>query len=395
VAPIGDVNGDGFSDFLVGAPRWDGGEIDEGAVFVYHGSARGPGAAPDWSFEADQAGALLDAAGAAGDLDRDGIDDLAIGISSFTSAHALEGRVLVFLGSPDGLAELAAWEMLGGSSLARLGSAVAGRGDDRGDGSSDLVLGARGFADSTSVGGAVFLHEGNRGGTVRVIRQTRGDGSTPVALLGASDSETAFRIEGFVRSAAGRASVAPICEVTKLGDPFQDSGALQGVSLDSGAPLPGLGSRAPFTVAVDGLSASRFYRWRVRFRSASPFFPGTPWFSLVGNGLSETDLRTAAPPSGVELDPVRRLPLAARPSPFHDETTIEFLLGRESFVTLTVHDLRGRRAATLLQANLAAGEHLARWDAKGESGRQVAPGIYFVRLAAEGRTRALKVVRLR
>jgi len=38
VASAGDVNGDGFSDVIVGAYGFDNGETDEGRAFVYHGS---------------------------------------------------------------------------------------------------------------------------------------------------------------------------------------------------------------------------------------------------------------------------------------------------------------------------------------------------------------------
>jgi hypothetical protein len=33
----GDVNGDGYTDVIVGAPDYDHGELDEGAAFVYRG----------------------------------------------------------------------------------------------------------------------------------------------------------------------------------------------------------------------------------------------------------------------------------------------------------------------------------------------------------------------
>ena len=39
VATAGDVNGDGFSDVLVGACLFDNGQNDEGKVFAYYGSA--------------------------------------------------------------------------------------------------------------------------------------------------------------------------------------------------------------------------------------------------------------------------------------------------------------------------------------------------------------------
>jgi hypothetical protein len=39
VAGAGDVNGDGYDDVIVGAYRFDAGEVDEGAAFVLLGSA--------------------------------------------------------------------------------------------------------------------------------------------------------------------------------------------------------------------------------------------------------------------------------------------------------------------------------------------------------------------
>ncbi len=42
VATAGDVNGDGYADVIVGADSYDNGQTDEGAAFVYHGSAAGP-----------------------------------------------------------------------------------------------------------------------------------------------------------------------------------------------------------------------------------------------------------------------------------------------------------------------------------------------------------------
>src|SRR5262249_10539970 len=41
VARAGDVNGDGYADVIVGAPLYDAGETDEGAAFVFLGSAAG------------------------------------------------------------------------------------------------------------------------------------------------------------------------------------------------------------------------------------------------------------------------------------------------------------------------------------------------------------------
>ncbi len=41
VATAGDVNGDGYSDVIVGARFYDNGETDEGRAYLYIGSAAG------------------------------------------------------------------------------------------------------------------------------------------------------------------------------------------------------------------------------------------------------------------------------------------------------------------------------------------------------------------
>ena len=41
VGTAGDVNGDGYSDVIIGARAYDSGQTNEGRAFVYHGSATG------------------------------------------------------------------------------------------------------------------------------------------------------------------------------------------------------------------------------------------------------------------------------------------------------------------------------------------------------------------
>jgi hypothetical protein len=72
VASAGDVNGDGYADLIVGVPFYDNGQVDEGRVFVYHGSATGPGSA-NWQNEINNAGAQYGfSVASAGDVNGDG-----------------------------------------------------------------------------------------------------------------------------------------------------------------------------------------------------------------------------------------------------------------------------------------------------------------------------------
>ena len=78
------------------------------------------------------------------------------------------------------------------------------------------------------------------------------------------------------------------------------------------------------------------------------------------------------------------------PDPFTAVTHIPFALSRPAFVTLTIHDLLGRRVATLVAEQRPAGRYEVAWDGAG-----AASGVYFYRLAAGGRVTTRKMVLVR
>jgi hypothetical protein len=51
------------------------------------------------------------------------------------------------------------------------------------------------------------------------------------------------------------------------------------------------------------------------------------------------------------------------PNPFNPSTTIRFSMTRRALVTLKVFDLLGEEVVTLLNQQLAVGEHEVKWDA--------------------------------
>ena len=60
--------------------------------------------------------------------------------------------------------------------------------------------------------------------------------------------------------------------------------------------------------------------------------------------------------------------------------------------TLALFDVSGRRVKILREGVLDDGPAEAHWDATDESGRTVAPGVYFARLLAGGHTATARVV---
>lgn len=75
----------------------------------------------------------------------------------------------------------------------------------------------------------------------------------------------------------------------------------------------------------------------------------------------------------------------ASSNPAREPVRLRFGLPRESDVTLSVFDVRGRRIRDLVSTRASAGEHQATWDLRDRSGQRAPYGIYFVRLSAAGK----------
>jgi hypothetical protein len=57
-----------------------------------------------------------------------------------------------------------------------------------------------------------------------------------------------------------------------------------------------------------------------------------------------------------------------------------------------VHDLTGRRVRTLARELTGEGSHALAWDLRDDQGLQCPSGVYFVRLAVNGRTAAQRPI---
>ena len=402
VATAGDVNGDGYSDVIVGAPSFDNGQDGEGRALVYLGSSTGLGAAPAWTAEANLLNAQFGyAVGTAGDVNGDGYSDVIVGVPYYGNGQSDEGRALTYQGSAGGLAAGPAWTAEGNQDFASLGFAVATGGDMNGDGFSDVIVGAPLLDDQPgNDAGYALAYFGNWDPTGfsiaigRQVQQARVDDTAPVQVLGNSDYQTAFRLKGLGTSAAGRARVRMQWEVKPLGAPFNGQGVGSGPSLDT---VPGtFGSTVPLTEVAHGLVNNTRYCWRVRFASNSPFFPRTPWLVHPGNGLRETDLRTTGRTIGVAESAPAAAPAALleaiHPNPIASPGEIAYTLPGAARVRLVVYDVQGRARALLDAGAKPAGRHVVPWAGRAASGARLEAGVYFVRLELGDRSETRKVV---
>lgn len=76
--------------------------------------------------------------------------------------------------------------------------------------------------------------------------------------------------------------------------------------------------------------------------------------------------------------------LPNRPNPFNPRTELRFTVDRTASAQLVLHDVRGRTVHTFPRRTVTAGSHGWMWDGRDDRGREVASGIYTVRLLLEG-----------
>jgi hypothetical protein len=97
-----------------------------------------------------------------------------------------------------------------------------------------------------------------------------------------------------------------------------------------------------------------------------------------------------------ELPAGRLSLLPPSPNPFAEASALSFEISHPGRVSLEIFDVSGRRVARLIEAELPAGTHSARWDGLDSSGHPCAAGVYLSRLVdANGGHAVGKLVKVR
>jgi hypothetical protein len=244
VGTAGDVNGDGYSDVIVGEPWYDN---SRGKVFVYYGSASGLSTTANWTAEGDQVGAEFGCSvGTAGDVNGDGYSDVIVGARSYSNSGSKAGKVYVYHGAASGLSSSPNWVAEGNQADANLGYSVGTAGDVNGDSYSDVIIGAPHY---TSTGnGMAYVYHGAASGL----------SSSPnwVADIGQADARFGWSV-----ATAGDVNHDGYSDVI-VGAPYYDNG-----QSDEGKAFAYRGSASGLSLtanwAVEGNYANALFGWSV------------------------------------------------------------------------------------------------------------------------------------
>lgn len=180
VSSAGDIDSDGYGDVLIGAPLGQGegeeGIWREGVVHVFRGSPTGLPEYATLTLASGQQGARFGASiSIAGDVNRDGYDDVIVGAPGWSAGTQLSeaGATFVYHGSDStlGLSVTPDWSFFGEQKEDALGLSVSGAGDVDGDGYDDVLVGAPYYGDSNA--GRAYIFYGSVSGlltdTIQII----------------------------------------------------------------------------------------------------------------------------------------------------------------------------------------------------------------------------------
>jgi photosystem II stability/assembly factor-like uncharacterized protein len=126
----------------------------------------------------------------------------------------------------------------------------------------------------------------------------------------------------------------------------------------------------------------------IDLHASNVLFAGTHGRSMWKIDLNELPVAVESPTASVDL-----AMSAPSPNPSRGSASFSLNLGKDAPVAITVHDVQGRRVATVFDGKLNSGRHSFQWDGNTAAGGSSPAGIYFIRAAGPGISRTQRLVR--
>lgn len=157
---LGDIQGNGYADLVVGAPGYGLNEsgYTTGAVYIYNGASGGLSTTPTTTLIGPSSGdgTSFGSSVALGDTTGDGNADVVVGAPDYGDT----GAVYIYSGSSSGVSTTTTTTLTPPSLLEQFGASVA-LSDIQGNGYSSLLVGAPGYKSDT---GAAYIYNGSSNG---------------------------------------------------------------------------------------------------------------------------------------------------------------------------------------------------------------------------------------
>ena len=416
VARGGDLNGDDYADFIVGAYHNSLTDFETGRAYVYFG---GPGVdgMPELTLEGEGFRAHFGDYVAAVDVNDDGHEDVLVGASQLAGAA---GRAYIYYGGPgmDATADLVLETGIPGDWFGRFLSGGADLNDDlhpdfvvgtpaANNGGPGFVYIYHGGPDVDNVCDGVLTGENDEDrfgwGSCATGSDVNADGVGEI-LIGAYNHQEAsaaatagvargkaylYRPVGtvpvYVEDLQARVHESGIELTWRFSGPARRNVAAVSVqrSVDAAGPYVDVTTEAlvleaemSYLDAEVSRDRPHWYRLELVTLEGAPVFAGP----IRVDPTSANQLQTA-------LHAIREVS--------RERVDIRYAVGARAAVRIDIFDIAGRRIHSMERGVEHAGQHVAGWDRTDVAGRTVARGVYALHLRVGSESFVRKVVLLR
>ena len=411
-AIIGDVNNDGFDDFIIGDPQKRVFYPGAGKAYLYFGGVE-IDTIPDMVFEGEYWYYFLGRnVSAAGDVNGDGYDDWLIN-ALFDDWYAF-GRIYLYYGGehPDGICDV----FFIGDTMSYLFFNKPNLGDINGDGFDDLIfnkampivceihLGAENMDDIPDIVFELGI-QGSRIGDVN-------DDGFNDWIYFRNEYQVCFGSAELDTASDLTITTEPPCSALQAS---YSGGDINGDGIDDivmGAYIAG-GDGHGQVVGYSGgsdIDSLRDYFYDSGIEDAWLGWTtgladldgdgilevlGGGWLSSQGTWSSQGRVWVLEAPTLNIADNGKIIPeyyttLECYPNPFNPSTTLTFELASDGNVSLTIHDITGSEVAKLINSYKVKGLHEVTFDAS-----ELSSGIYFCRLTTSEGVKNRKLIYLK